>query len=51
VRAVSAISEAKSTEHTDDPVRMYLCEMALVKLLSREGEIAIAKRSTTSTSV
>jgi RNA polymerase primary sigma factor len=43
-RAVPAVSEAKSTEHTDDPVRMYLREMALVKLLSREGEIAIAKR-------
>src|SRR6516164_8942666 len=44
VRAVPAKSEAKPTEHTDDPVRMYLREMALVKLLSREGEIAIAKR-------
>src|SRR5262249_50172521 len=42
---VPAKSEAKEpTEHTDDPVRMYLREMALVKLLSREGEIAIAKR-------
>src|SRR5487761_818565 len=29
---------------TDDPVRMYLCEMGSVELLSREGEIAIAKR-------
>src|SRR5262249_32163499 len=29
---------------TDDPVRMYLREMASVELLSREGEIAIAKR-------
>ncbi|MCB9987578.1 MAG: RNA polymerase sigma factor RpoD [Rhodospirillales bacterium] len=29
---------------TDDPVRMYLREMGTVKLLSREGEIAIAKR-------
>jgi RNA polymerase primary sigma factor len=44
VRAVPAKSEAKPTEHTDDPVRMYLRDMALVKLLSREGEIAIAKR-------
>ena len=38
-------SEAKEpTEHTDDPVRMYLREMGSVELLSREGEIAIAKR-------
>jgi RNA polymerase primary sigma factor len=32
------------TERTDDPVRMYLREMGTVDLLSREGEIAIAKR-------
>ena len=32
------------TERTDDPVRMYLRELGSVKLLSREGEIAIAKR-------
>ncbi|WP_454656060.1 RNA polymerase sigma factor RpoD [Bosea beijingensis] len=32
------------TERTDDPVRMYLREMGSVELLSREGEIAIAKR-------
>ena len=38
VRAVPAKSEAKLTEHTDDPVRMYLREMALVKILSRDGE-------------
>ena len=31
-------------ERTDDPVRMYFCEMRSVELLSREGEIAIAKR-------
>jgi RNA polymerase primary sigma factor len=38
-------SEAKEpTERTDDPVRMYLREMGSVELLSREGEIAIAKR-------
>ena len=38
-------SEAKEpTERTDDPVRMYLREMGSVGLLSREGEIAIAKR-------
>ena len=41
-----AISEKKSEpgERTDDPVRMYLREMGSVELLSREGEIAIAKR-------
>jgi len=33
-----------SAEHTDDPVRMYLREMGSVELLSRAGEIAIAKR-------
>src|SRR6187455_2134365 len=33
-----------TTERTDDPVRMYLREMGAVELLSREGEIAIAKR-------
>src|SRR5229473_2486554 len=44
-RAVPARSEAKEpTERTDDPVRMYLREMGSVELLSREGEIAIAKR-------
>ena len=44
-RAVPAKSEAKEpTERTDDPVRMYLREMGSVELLSREGEIAIAKR-------
>jgi len=37
--------EAKATiDRTDDPVRMYLREMGSVELLSREGEIAIAKR-------
>ncbi len=35
---------AEPTERTDDPVRMYLREMGSVELLSREGEIAIAKR-------
>src|SRR5712672_2637493 len=41
---VPAKSEAKEpTERTDDPVRMYLREMGSVELLSREGEIAIAK--------
>src|ERR1700720_1733805 len=42
---VPAKSEAKEpTERTHDPVRMYLREMGSVELLSREGEIAIAKR-------
>src|SRR2546430_5389408 len=42
---VPAKAETKeSTERTDDPVRMYLREMGSVELLSREGEIAIAKR-------
>src|SRR5499433_616020 len=42
---VPAKSEAKEpTERTDDPVRKYLREMSSVELLSREGEIAIAKR-------
>jgi RNA polymerase primary sigma factor len=40
------VSETKTTalDRTDDPVRMYLREMGSVELLSREGEIAIAKR-------
>ena len=36
--------EAEKLDRTDDPVRMYLREMGSVELLSREGEIAIAKR-------
>ncbi len=36
--------KAAPTDRTDDPVRMYLREMGAVELLSREGEIAIAKR-------
>ncbi len=36
--------DAKEVGHSDDPVRMYLKEMGLVELLSREGEIAISKR-------
>src|SRR4051812_11188969 len=44
-RPVAVKSEAKGpTERIDDPVRMYLREMGTVELLSREGEIAIAKR-------
>ena len=37
-------TRAEPVERTDDPVRMYLREMGSVELLSREGEIAIAKR-------
>jgi RNA polymerase primary sigma factor len=37
-------ADKEPAERTNDPVRMYLGEMASVKLLSREGEIAIAKR-------
>ena len=36
--------EGKTIEKSDDPIRMYLREMGGVELLSREGEIAIAKR-------
>ena len=36
--------DGKDIGHSDDPVRMYLKEMGLVELLSREGEIAISKR-------
>jgi RNA polymerase primary sigma factor len=45
-RAVAAKPETtkEPTDRTDDPVRMYLREMGSVELLSREGEIAIAKR-------
>ena len=39
-----AETKAEPAERTDDPVRMYLREMGSVELLSREGEIAIAKR-------
>merc|ERR1712127_1067639 len=40
----STSNEEKSSEKSDDPIRMYLREMGGVELLSREGEIAIAKR-------
>ncbi len=39
-----ATSTGEALDRTDDPVRMYLREMGTVELLSREGEIAIAKR-------
>ena len=38
------VKEEKTSEKSDDPIRMYLREMGGVELLSREGEIAIAKR-------
>jgi RNA polymerase primary sigma factor len=40
----AAAVKKEPTDRTDDPVRMYLREMGAVELLSREGEIAIAKR-------
>src|SRR5947207_8842077 len=43
-RAVAETKKSEPGERTDDPVRMYLREMGSVELLSREGEIAIAKR-------
>ncbi|HKB21378.1 MAG TPA: RNA polymerase sigma factor region1.1 domain-containing protein, partial [Methyloceanibacter sp.] len=42
--ATKAETRSEPAERTDDPVRMYLREMGSVELLSREGEIAIAKR-------
>ncbi len=42
--AVAKKGNARGSDRTDDPVRMYLREMGAVELLSREGEIAIAKR-------
>ncbi len=48
VREETAVAESadkqSAFDRTDDPVRMYLREMGSVELLSREGEIAIAKR-------
>jgi RNA polymerase primary sigma factor len=41
---VPATRSSEPADRTDDPVRMYLREMGSVELLSREGEIAIAKR-------
>jgi len=43
-KEISSKDEGKSIEKSDDPIRMYLREMGGVELLSREGEIAIAKR-------
>ena len=42
--ASSESQKGKDVEKSDDPIRMYLREMGGVELLSREGEIAIAKR-------
>ena len=42
--AVATTQKREAGDRTDDPVRMYLREMGAVELLSREGEIAIAKR-------
>ncbi|MBM0168809.1 RNA polymerase sigma factor RpoD [Altererythrobacter sp. C41] len=42
--APAAAKKTTTSDRTDDPVRMYLREMGAVELLSREGEIAIAKR-------
>ena len=43
-KETSAQTEEKTSDKSDDPIRMYLREMGGVELLSREGEIAIAKR-------
>ena len=43
-KETSSQSEEKTSDKSDDPIRMYLREMGGVELLSREGEIAIAKR-------
>ena len=43
-KETSSANEEKKTDKSDDPIRMYLREMGGVELLSREGEIAIAKR-------
>ncbi|ATY31468.1 RNA polymerase sigma factor RpoD [Sphingomonas psychrotolerans] len=42
--AFELAKKKETVDRTDDPVRMYLREMGAVELLSREGEIAIAKR-------
>ena len=42
--APAVVKSSEPADRTDDPVRMYLREMGSVELLSREGEIAIAKR-------
>ena len=42
--SITSSEKSKSEDKSDDPIRMYLREMGGVELLSREGEIAIAKR-------
>merc|ERR1712147_597674 len=43
-KEVGSQNEEKTSDKSDDPIRMFLREMGGVELLSREGEIAIAKR-------
>ena len=43
-KEASGIEDSRTSDKSDDPIRMYLREMGGVELLSREGEIAIAKR-------
>ncbi len=43
-KETTSVNEEKTSDKSDDPIRMYLREMGGVELLSREGEIAIAKR-------
>ena len=43
-KTTAVVPKKAAADRTDDPVRMYLREMGAVELLSREGEIAIAKR-------
>ena len=44
-KSLATTEKKEPSERTDDPVRIYLREMGSVELLSREGEIAIAKLS------
>ena len=43
-KEASSSEDSRTSDKSDDPIRMYLREMGGVELLSREGEIAIAKR-------
>ena len=43
-KEASGSEDSRTSDKSDDPIRMYLREMGGVELLSREGEIAIAKR-------
>src|ERR1700677_717402 len=42
--APAAVAKAPPSDRTDDPVRLYMREIGTVELLSREGDVAIAKR-------